>query len=193
MMDKQLLRRQFRQARLALCPTQRKQAESHIIRRLKPLIKRRQKIALYWAVGSELRLHGLLKTAHQRQATVYLPYIERGKLRLWFTPYTPHLSAERTKKGRLDIPQFAGNKIRAERLNVLLLPLVAMDKQGYRLGQGGGFYDASLAHARYGTPRKIGVGFACQLTEQLPHEAHDQPLDGFVSEQHYLFWVHKTA
>ena len=188
MLNKTALRRQFRQARAALSPQQRSHAERIIVRRLKPLFKRQQKIALYWAIGSELRLNGLLKTAQQRRAQVYLPYIERGKLRLWFTPYTPQQAAERPKRGQLAIPQFAGKKIRAEHLNVMLLPLVAIDKQGYRLGQGGGFYDASLAHARYGKPLKIGVGFACQLAEHLPHEAHDQRLDGFISEQHQLRW-----
>ena len=188
MLNKQTLRRQFRQARAALPPHKRHQAERIIVRRLKPLLKRHQKIALYWVIGSELSLNGLLKVAQQRCVQVYLPYIERGKLRLWFTPYDSQKTAERFKHGQLAIPQFTGKKIRAERLNIILLPLIAIDKQGYRLGQGGGFYDASLAHARYGKPLKIGVGFACQLIEHLPYEAHDQRLDGFISERHQLYW-----
>ncbi|HRL34989.1 MAG TPA: 5-formyltetrahydrofolate cyclo-ligase, partial [Neisseria sp.] len=91
--------------------------------------------------------------------------------------------AERAR-GRLKIPQFHGEKIRAHRLNTLLLPLVGIDSEGYRLGQGGGYYDASLAATRHRLqPHKIGVGFACQRHNgRLPREAHDMRLDGFVCE-----------
>ena len=85
------------------------------------------------------------------------------------------------------MPQFAGRKVRADRLDVMLLPVVAADRQGYRLGQNGGYYDATLARCcRFGRPLRIAVGFSCQLADSLPHESHDMPLHGFVSERHNL-------
>ena len=68
----------------------------------------------------------------------------------------------------------------------LYLPYIEprSDREGYRLGQAGGYYDATLAAMKYRLQAKtIGVGFACQLVDRLPHEAHDIPLDGFVSER----------
>lgn len=179
---KKELRRTLRLARQTINSCQRRQATLQTNRHLKKFIKRGKKIAAYWPMGSELKLDVLLATAQQRSAKIYLPYIEKNRLRLWFTPYQHGQKPERNRKGRMNIPQFTGRKIRAERLNVMFLPLVGADSQGYRLGQGGGFYDATLARTRPGKPIRIGVGFACQLVDTLPHEAHDICLNAFVCE-----------
>ena len=86
---KQQLRRQFRRARQQLPKSERLRAETCINRRLKKLLKRGRRIAFYWPVGSELRLSGLMQAALERATHVYLPYIEAGKRRLWFTRYQP--------------------------------------------------------------------------------------------------------
>lgn len=182
MNDKAILRRTFRTARKRIQGKQRQQAERTVCVYLKKYVKRGKKIALYWAMGSELNVLSLVQTAKQRQATIYLPYIEPKHKRLWFTPYCPNIQAERPRLTKWAIPQFSGKKIRANHLHTMVLPLLAADYQGYRLGQGGGFYDATLAKCRRRQPHKIGVGFACQLTNKLPHEPHDMRLDTFISE-----------
>ncbi|MDO5058835.1 MAG: 5-formyltetrahydrofolate cyclo-ligase [Neisseria sp.] len=183
--DKKKLRKLFRDARKAVSKTERKQAQTVIVRRLKPWIKRGKRIALYWPAGSEADLRALMDTAQQRGAKIYLPFIEKKQRRLWFTPY--RRGAAKARGGWAGIPQFAGKRLRAEHLDVMILPLIAADRNGVRLGQGGGFYDASLERAKFRRPCKIGAGFACQLAESaLPHEAHDMRLDGFVSERHNL-------
>ncbi|RRD91217.1 5-formyltetrahydrofolate cyclo-ligase [Conchiformibius steedae] len=188
MESKTELRRRLRRARAALDPVQRHHAQKRANQALKPLIKRGKRIGAYWAAGSELDVHDFIVTAQQRGARVYLPYIApRGK-RLWFTPY-PQANArpERTRARLPRIPQFTGRKIRAERLQLLLLPLVGIDRNGTRLGQGGGFYDATLStFARSGcAPRSVGVGFACQICPPMPAQTHDQRVQGFVCERGY--------
>jgi 5-formyltetrahydrofolate cyclo-ligase len=72
---------------------------------------------------------------------------------------------------------------------VLLVPLMAFDRQGFRLGYGGGFYDRTLEKLR--AKKKviaIGVAYAAQEIEQVPHDAHDQPLD-FVMTERGVFTV----
>lgn len=185
--QKRALRRRFRAARNALSRSERQRAEREIVRRLKPLVKRGKTIALYFAMGSEADLSMLLRTAVQRRARIRLPYIEPGSKRMWFTPCRAGAQAER-KRGRakLNVPQFAGHRIRADRLDVMIVPIVAIDRSGYRLGQAGGYYDATLAACRFRRPLAVAAGFACQLADTLPREAHDIPLDGFVSERHRL-------
>ena len=180
--EKSALRRTLRRARQQLGRDERRRATRRIQRHLFRHIKRGARIGVYWPIGSELRLDDFIQTALQRGARVYLPYIEPGRLRLWFTPYCADAAQAERAHGRLKIPQFHGEKIRAHRLNTLLLPLVGIDSEGYRLGQGGGYYDASLAATRHRLqPHKIGVGFACQRHNgRLPREAHDMRLDGFV-------------
>lgn len=183
--DKAELRRRLRRARQSLGKNERERAELAANRFLKRHIRRGSRIGIYWPVGSEMRLNHFVQTALTRGARLYLPYIEPRSLRLWFTPYQADGRRAELRRGRgsLMIPQFGGQKIRAHRLNVLLVPLVGIDRQGYRLGQGGGYYDVTLAALKGRLkPHTVGAGFTCQLCDRLPHEPHDIALDAFVSE-----------
>lgn len=183
--DKSALRKQFRRARAQMSADERNAATETISRLLKPYIKKGRKIGVYWPIGKELRLDGFVRVAQKRGAKLYLPYIEPRSRRMWFTPYPTDGAKQERKRGRakLNVPQFAGRKIRVHGLSVLLVPIVGIDREGYRLGQAGGYYDATLAAMKYRLQAKtVGVGFACQLVGTLPREAHDLPLDGFVSE-----------
>jgi 5-formyltetrahydrofolate cyclo-ligase len=64
--------------------------------------------------------------------------------------------------------------------DLTIVPLLAFDRRGYRLGYGKGFYDRLLAGTRTET---IGVAFAVQEINQLPAESHDVSLDWIVTEQ----------
>ncbi|MFM1984905.1 MAG: hypothetical protein RLZZ295_71 [Actinomycetota bacterium] len=64
-------------------------------------------------------------------------------------------------------------------VGAIVVPALRIDQSGYRLGQGGGYYDRALAHLR---AWKIGLVYAGELnSEALPHEAHDIPLDAAAS------------
>ena len=184
--EKSELRRRLRRARAQLSGDERAAAEREIGRLLKRRIKRGGRIGVYWPMGSELRLDGFVRAAQKRGAKLYLPYIEPRSRRMWFTPYPADGVKQERKRSRakLNVPQFAGRKIRVHGLSILFVPIVGIDREGYRLGQAGGYYDATLAAMKHRLQAKtIGVGFACQLVDRLPHEAHDVPLDGFVSER----------
>jgi 5-formyltetrahydrofolate cyclo-ligase len=64
--------------------------------------------------------------------------------------------------------------------HLLLVPLLAFDASGHRLGYGGGFYDRTLKAYRV---RAIGIAYAGQEVESLPHEAHDMALDAVLTER----------
>ena len=184
--EKTALRKALRRARSQMSAAERACATQTINRLLKRHIKRGAHIGVYWPIGKELRLDGFIQTASKRGAKLYLPYLEPNSRRMWFTRYladgtqTPERKRGRSK---LYIPQFDGDKRRVHRLNLLLVPIVGIDREGYRLGQAGGFYDASLAQTRGRLKVKtVGVGFGCQLVDQLPREPHDIPLDTYVSE-----------
>lgn len=68
---------------------------------------------------------------------------------------------------------------------VVLVPLVAFDSRGHRLGYGGGYYDRTMLALRAGEnpPLFIGAAYAMQEVDTIPHEPHDQPLDGILTEQ----------
>ena len=168
MLDKKVLRKICRQNRQSLPHQMRQIATLRANRVLKFCIKRGKNIAVYFPIGSEMRLDEFVRTAQKRGAKIYLPYIEPRQLRLWFTPYSTGKSERSRGSGSLKVPQFAGKKIRVHRLNTLILPIVGIDKMGYR---------------HIVQTKKIAVGFACQQIDALPHEAHDCRVDAFVSEQ----------
>jgi 5-formyltetrahydrofolate cyclo-ligase len=64
-------------------------------------------------------------------------------------------------------------------ISAVIVPALRIDQSGYRLGQGGGYYDRALPHLN---AWKIGLVYAGELnSEKLPHEAHDIPLDAAAS------------
>ena len=68
--------------------------------------------------------------------------------------------------------------------DVLIIPLLAFDRKGYRRGYGGGFYDRTLEKLR--VLKKIvaiGVGYSAQQVSDVPHGSHDQPLDYMMTEK----------
>jgi len=68
--------------------------------------------------------------------------------------------------------------------DLLLIPMLAFDRQGFRLGYGGGFYDRTLAMLRNMKPvTAIGVAYAAQEMSEVPHAAYDQPLVWIMTER----------
>jgi 5-formyltetrahydrofolate cyclo-ligase len=68
--------------------------------------------------------------------------------------------------------------------DVLIVPLLAFDSEGYRLGYGGGFYDRTLHKLRgNGNALAVGVGYAAQHVARVPRDEYDQPLDWIVTEK----------
>ena len=81
--------------------------------------------------------------------------------------------------GSFGIPEPLSHWPRAKP-DMLLVPLLAFDARGHRLGYGGGFYDRTLA--ALDVPA-IGIAYAGQEADSIPHEAHDRTLDMIVTEQ----------
>ncbi len=110
--DKRTLRRQLRQTRQKIPPAERQRAQAACNRQLKRFALRGKRIAVYWAMGSELRLDDWVRSAQKRGAKVYLPYIEPHSLRLWFTPYPQVNQRAERKRGKssLHVPQFGGRQ-----------------------------------------------------------------------------------
>jgi 5-formyltetrahydrofolate cyclo-ligase len=70
--------------------------------------------------------------------------------------------------------------------NVLIVPLLAFDMGGYRLGYGGGFYDRTLAKLRaLAHITAIGFAYEGQAVDAVPHAEYDQPLDAIATERSY--------
>ncbi|MDS3862378.1 5-formyltetrahydrofolate cyclo-ligase [Thermosynechococcaceae cyanobacterium BACA0444] len=73
--------------------------------------------------------------------------------------------------------------ILAAEVDLILVPCVAVDRRGYRLGYGGGFYDRMLAEPAWQSVKTLGIVFDSACVEILPTQAWDIPLNGYCSDQ----------
>lgn len=84
---------------------------------------------------------------------------------------------------RIEEPNPDWPQIDAAQVEVILVPTVACDRDGYRLGYGGGFYDRLFQHPDWHKAMKIGIVFHDFIFEKLPRDTWDIPLDAIASEQ----------
>jgi 5-formyltetrahydrofolate cyclo-ligase len=135
-------------------------------------------IAGYAAIGSEADPFPLMATLSGQGHPLCLPRTE-GK-DLTFRSWKP---GEPLTPGKMNVPEPALSA-RERRPDLLLVPLLAFDGDGYRLGYGAGYYDRYLSeHRRKRSIRAIGIAYAGQHVEKLPREEHDEPLDAVVTEE----------
>jgi 5-formyltetrahydrofolate cyclo-ligase len=109
-----------------------------------------------------------------------LPVVVRRGLPLLFRAWRPGQSLV---TGSFGVPR--PDKDQPELTpRMLIVPLLAFDRTGYRLGYGGGFYDRTLASLRANGPAlAVGVGFALQELPFVPHDSVDERLDWMVTER----------
>ena len=109
-----------------------------------------------------------------------LPVVLGRNLPLLFRAWAP---GEPTVAGAWSIPVPLATSAEVEP-DVLLVPMLAFDGAGFRLGYGGGFYDRTLSALRAVKPViAVGVAFAAQEVEQVPRGRHDEPLDWILTEE----------
>lgn len=133
-------------------------------------------ISGYWPIKSELDLRPWMIRLAEKGARLALPVVETPKAPLVFRPWSPGAAMER---GHWNIPVPATRETILP--DIALAPLVGWDREGYRLGYGGGYFDRTLAAAKR-RPFAIGVGLqSAQLATIFP-QPHDIRLDAIVTE-----------
>ncbi|HMT14743.1 MAG TPA: 5-formyltetrahydrofolate cyclo-ligase [Aestuariivirga sp.] len=134
----------------------------------------------FHAFGDEITVLPLLAKLAQAGWITCLPVVVKKGQPLEFRAWAP---GEALVPGRWNIPQPPEGATVVEP-DVLLVPLLAFDRQGYRLGYGGGFYDRTLAGLRaHKSITAIGVAFAAQEVQAVPRESFDEKLDYIMTER----------
>ena len=175
------LRKQMRAKRLALTADEQAFAAQDIIPKSLALIERysAQHIAFYLPFNGEISPLALMDRLIKQDKKIYLPVLHPFSAdQLLFLKYQGEAQLERNRLGILQPKLDVRNVLPLNELEMIFVPLVACDKQGNRLGMGGGFYDRTLAQAK----QLISVGLAhqCQQLEHLPLESWDEPLSYIV-------------
>lgn len=192
--QRNVIRKQVRAARRGLCNAQRLRRSHALCQQLlhSGWLLRADRFALFYPNDGEVDLSALFARLWQMGKQIYLPVIPGP--RLWFQPFTPRTRLLDNCYGIPEPPTNGALRIPVQSLDVVLMPLVAFDLQGNRIGMGGGYYDRSFAYLRgrrhWRRPRLVGVGFELQLQPGLQPQAWDVPLDAAVTESaFYTFRV----
>lgn len=163
-------------------------APGRIARALTDLLRQRfaapGRIAGYVAIRDELDALPALAAAAALGWVCSLPAVIAPAAPLRFRPWHP---GDPLTPGAFRVPEPAAEagEIRPD---VVLVPMLAFDERGHRMGYGAGFYDRTLAALRRDGPvLAVGIAYAGQRQERLPTDAHDQPLDLILTEAGQAF------
>lgn len=169
------LRRRLRRLRRALDPEELRRASRAVNARIMnlPSFRRARRIAAYVGTRSEIDPMPLLHRAHLMGKRCYLPVLHPVLPgRLWFVPWRPDTPM---RPNRFEIPEpifTVRERCKPQWLDLIVMPLLGFDDRCHRLGMGGGFYDRTLAFARYRRrwerPCMIGVAHEVQRCERIP-------------------------
>jgi len=188
---KQQFRAEARERLAALTPAERRDGSLRIARRIEsaPGFARAAGVLGFVPLPSEPDLGPLLLAAAARRL-VAVPRWDAAT-----GEYAPAqvLPGDAWVKGPDGVPEPSPSapRIGWERLDLILVPGLAFDRRGWRLGRGGGYYDRLLAHAPLA--RRWGVAFDPQLVAEVPLEPHDVKLDTLVTPDHWLTFEERAS
>ena len=179
----------MRARRRALSQGERTRASQSLCKRLYSLssFNRARKVGIYLPNDGEIDVTPVVTRARAKQ--FFLPILPpRGQRRLWFGLYEP---GTRLVLDRFGIPEpVTACRVRAESLDLVLVPLVAFDRVGGRIGMGGGFYDASLSfinqQQRLNSIHVIGAAYQFQEVDFIPRDRWDIPLHGVLTDRCFI-------
>ncbi len=176
---RQIQRQQLVASRQSLTGAERIAAEQQIHQRLLSLLAPMPAsiISFYMPIKGELNCQPLIENLLDLGWRAALPKIISKDTALQFRQWTPD-SEMQPEIWQIPVPQNTAELVP----DVLLIPLVGFDQQRHRLGNGGGFYDRSLAGISP-TPLAIGVGLESLKLEDIQSQPHDIAMDFVVTEQ----------
>ncbi|MFD7565187.1 5-formyltetrahydrofolate cyclo-ligase [Streptomyces tendae] len=186
--DKRTLRRDFLAARNRLTPDDVREAAEALAGRALglPELAGAHAVAAYVSVGAEPGTLALLDALRARGVRVLLPALLPDNDLDW-GEYTGEGSLARVRHGgRMELFEPAGERLGPDavtRADVVLLPGVAVDGRGLRLGRGGGSYDRVLARlaAAGARPALLVLLYDREVVARVPAEPHDRPVDAVVT------------
>jgi len=148
----------------------------------------------YWPIGTELDVRPLMIALHQRGHVCALPVVHRRQP-LVFHRWQPD---DKLVRGVFDI-RVPDHHTPVVDPDVLLVPLLAFDARGMRIGYGGGYMDRTIPAIRSRKPLlTVGIAYAAQEVTRVPTDRYDQRLDWIVTEsaarlmeRRRLFWLRR--
>ncbi len=144
-------------------------------------------VHIYLGFRSEVRTHGIIEDLFERNIRVAVPITKGGN----GSEHLVHCLLEKNSEihpGKFGVPEpVVVNEISQEEIDAVILPVVAFDGSGVRLGYGKGYYDRFLKGLG-AEPDRIGLAFSLQEMDKIPMLSHDQLMYSIITEQTHFFF-----
>ena len=185
------IRNSIRDKRRALTPAQQRNAADNLAQQLcqQDFFLYAQRIGVYLANDGEIDPTPIIHAAFKLHKACFLPVIDPlSKNSLHFAQYH---QGDVLHKNRFGIPEpdlAAAHIVPVWSLDLVLVPLVGFDRDGNRIGMGGGFYDRTLAsrpEQPHG-PTLVGLAHQCQELESINYQSWDIPLDKIATDKEII-------
>lgn len=172
---KAALRAHVLSTRAARSAAQRRRAEDAIASHGLSACRGATTVAAYVSLGDEPPTSALIQQLHAGGTDVLLPVIDDDEL-----AWARYTGPDQMAAGRLGIREPLGQRLPRSAVahaDIILVPALAVDRSGNRLGRGGGYYDRALARIQ---THVIAVVYDDELLDAIPHEPHDKRVDGVL-------------
>lgn len=177
---KRALRREVRARRDALPPEERERLGQAVVRNLLalPAVSQASTVLTFSSFGSEVNTGPIIEQLARDGRRVALPRAEGRTI----VPVA-YRSGDPVKPSSFGALEPAGgDPVRPEEIDVVVVPGLAFDRHGHRVGYGGGFYDRFLGRLRPDA-LTVGICFSVQVVDEVPHGRGDRPVDLVVTEE----------
>jgi 5-formyltetrahydrofolate cyclo-ligase len=182
---KRTLREWMIKERQSVSESKRKSHSRSIARRVttSPLFREAKTVAVFLGFGSEVQTDAIVEAAWRKKKTVLIPMTDYGLQKTYFAVFRRGDRLYRTNRGPLELSQ-SKSPFSKRTIDLILVPGLAFDREGNRLGYGGGVYDRLLEK----TPRAqhVGLYFSNQELKRIPRDKHDQPLNAAITEKEFV-------
>ncbi len=176
------LRQRIKTQRAALDNTSLDKVSIAVCAHLSEHVAGARHVAAYVAINGEVPVDDVLRQARLTGSTTYVPVVTGASMQ--FVAIDDRTPFVRNRFGIEEPVATLDTDVRPV-FDIVLVPLVAFDSAGHRLGMGGGFYDRYFADAEQ-RPRLIGIAHEFQRVDHLQPMPWDVPLDGVVTENGWL-------
>ena len=173
------LRKKIRAARDALSIEAIKNKSASIAENLfaLPEFRKAKTVAFYISKGSEVQTKSMLENAIAEGKKILVPSASERFILLEFVSFSD------LEKGRFGLLEPKTKIAAKQEPDLIIIPGLAFDKNGNRIGYGKGGYDNFLKNSK---AKRIALCFECQLVDKIPAEEHDQKMDIVVTEKRVL-------
>ncbi len=177
--QKKIIRQEILARRLALSAEEVNNLSVQIENRIlkNPVWKKSEKIGLYSSVKNEVETNLLFMKALEEGMSVYFPRVEQG---IRFYEIRDPGDLEKGAWGILEPKHDCAPLLSDQKLDLLMVPGIAFDKKGYRLGYGRGFYDHVLEEYH---DVSVGLAYEFQVKDELPLDVWDKKVARVVTEK----------